>query len=251
MTSGWKLEETPSQAGKIGVVTGANVGLGFETAKALAARGMEVVLACRNREKAKATKDKIIESHAQASLHIMELDLSSLKSVRSFAEKFKQQFEKLDLLVNNAGVMLTPYQITEDGFEQQMGINYLGHFLLAGLLLPKLEAAENTRIVTLSSLSHNWGDIYFDDMAFEEGYSSRKAYGQSKLACLMFAYEMQRRLKARGHSTISLAAHPGISDTELVRNLPKFIHLMAKVLAPIFIQSAAEGALPNFTDSFR
>ncbi|MFP4094056.1 MAG: oxidoreductase [Cyclobacteriaceae bacterium] len=245
MTTDWKLEDVSSQKGKIAIVTGANVGLGYETAKALAQLDMEVVMACRNLSKGEAAKNKLLKAYPQARLRLMSLDLGSMSSVRKFASNYARRYQQLDLLVNNAGVMMTPYRITEDGFEQQLAINYLGHFLLTGLLLPQLEAAGQARVVSLSSLSYKGRDIYFDDLFFKKGYSAQKAYGQSKMACLMYAYELQRRLQAGGHTTLSLAAHPGISQTNLTRHLPGIVHFLANLTGPLLTQSAAKGALPT------
>ena len=151
----------------------------------------------------------------------MALDLSSLKSVRAFAAAFKKKHKTLDLLINNAGIMMPPYSLSEDGFESQLAANYLGHFVLTAELLPLLNATPGARVVSLSSLAHNWGPIRFDDPTFERGYNKRAAYGQSKLACLMFAYELDRRLRAAGASTLSVAAHPGVAATNLARQIPR------------------------------
>ena len=227
---------------KIALVTGANTGLGFETTKVLAEEGIQVIMACRNIDKAKEAKQKIANLHPQANLVILPLDLASLKSIRSFADQVKQNFTHLDILVNNAGLMVPPYEKTEDGFEQQFGINYLGHFLLTGLLIDLLEKSSfGGRVVNLSSLAHKWGDIYFENLQFEKGYDKEKAYGQSKLACLMFAYELDRRLKATNSSILSIAAHPGLSRTGLFQYLSGFYKVLIPLVYP-FTQSATRGA---------
>ena len=229
---------------KIAIITGANTGLGLETTKAFAKRNIEVVMACRNESKAEKAKAEILNEVPKAQLKILPLDLSSLDAVRSFAEKFKSEYNSLDILVNNAGLMIPPYGKTKDGFELQFGINYLGHFLLTGLLLEPLKNAAEARVVSLSSLAHKWGDIYFEDLQFQKNYDKQKAYGQSKLACLMFAYELDRRLKAQELSVKSLAAHPGLSRTNLFRHLTGMMKLLTPFVYP-FTQSAKSGAQPQ------
>ena len=229
---------------KIAIITGANTGLGLETTKAFAEKNIEVVMACRNESKAEKAKAEILKEIPKAQLKILPLDLSSLDAVRSFAEKFKSEYDRLDILVNNAGLMIPPYGKTKDGFELQFGINYLGHFLLTGLLLEPLKNTTEARVVSLSSLAHKWGDIYFEDLQFENNYDKQKAYGQSKLACLMFAYELDRRLKAQQLSVKSLAAHPGLSRTNLFRHLTGMMKLLTPFVYP-FTQSAKSGAQPE------
>lgn len=229
---------------KIAVITGANTGLGLETTKAFAENNIEVVMACRNESKAEKAKAEILNEVPEAQLKILKLDLSNLDAVRNFAEKFKSEYNSLDILVNNAGLMIPPYGTTKDGFELQFGINYLGHFLLTGLLLEPLKNAAEARVVSLSSLAHKWGDIYFEDLQFQKNYYKQKAYGQSKLACLMFAYELDRRLKAQQLSVKSLAAHPGLSRTNLFRHLTGMMKLLTPFVYP-FTQSAKSGAQPQ------
>lgn len=167
--------------------------------------------------------------------------MCSLKSVRKFAAQFGKTHAQLDLLINNAGIMMPPYALSEDGFESQLAANYLGHFALTGLLLPVLRKTPGSRVVSLSSLAHNWGGIRFDDPNFKKGYDKRAAYGQSKLACLMFVYELQRRLQKAGIQTLSVAAHPGVSATNLGQHFPRVL----SVFFPLVGQSAAQGALPT------
>jgi NAD(P)-dependent dehydrogenase (short-subunit alcohol dehydrogenase family) len=241
----WKLKHAPTQTGRIAVVTGANSGLGYETALGLAAKGCTVVLACRNAAKAEDAKDGILAKHPQALVACMALDLGSLKSVRKFAAAYSQRYATLDLLINNAGIMMPPFALSEDGFESQLAANYLGHFALTGQLLPLITRTPNSRIVSLSSLAHKWGGtIRFDDLHFKRGYDKRLAYAQSKLACLMFAYELQRRLTRSGHTTLSVAAHPGVSSTNLFQHLPRLVHVFAPLTALVF-QSAQSGAQPT------
>lgn len=234
-------DETP-----IAIVTGANAGLGFETAKALAAKNFKVIMACRDLEKAAKARKQIIAAHSDAFVEIQELDLASLDSVRSFSSRFTSTFKKLDLLINNAGVMMPPYQTTEDGFELQLGVNYLGHFLLTGLLKEALTCSQNSRIVSLSSIAHKNAEINFNDLQSEKSYSKFKAYGQSKLACLIFSLELERRLKAHSINHVSsLAAHPGVSSTELMRHLPAWLMFIAKPVEPFISHSAEKGAQPT------
>ncbi|MBF7731590.1 oxidoreductase [Pseudomonas sp. N040] len=237
----WTIEQTESQQGRIAIITGANIGLGFNTALALAAKGCSLVLACRNLDKANNARAEILQQHPSASVECLQLDLSSLKSVREFAAKYSAAHSRLDLLINNAGIMMPPYALTEDGFESQLAANYLGHFALTGLLLPLLRKTANSRVVSLSSLAHNWSSMRFEDLQFSRGYNKRKAYGQSKFACLMFAYELNRRLQKAGIETLSVAAHPGVSATNLAQYIPRVL----SAFLPLFGQSAADGALPT------
>lgn len=243
--STWNISKAPSQKGKIAIVTGANAGLGFETALALAQKEATVILACRNKSKAEQAKTDILKKVPNGDLEVMEIDLSKLKSVRNFATAFLKKYDSLHLLINNAGVMIPPYEKTEDGFELQMGANYFGHFLLTGLLLDTIIKTSASRIVSLSSLAHKKGDIYFDDLHSEKEYVKMKAYQQSKLACLIFAFELQRRLDKAGSSTLSVAAHPGISDTELGKHIPKLMYFLFRPIASFYIQKPEYGALPT------
>lgn len=238
------LTQAPRQTGRTALVTGANIGLGLETAKAFAGLGGSVILACRNADKAHAARDTILAVHPQAQVSIETLDLSDLASVRACGARIAAARQTLDLLINNAGIMMPPYSLSKDGFESQMAANYLGHFVLTGLLLPLLNATPGARVVTLSSLAHRWGPIRFDDPHFQQGYDKRRAYGQSKLACLVFAFELQRRLAASGASTISVAAHPGVAATNLGQHLPNLARWLMPAAGLIF-NSASEGALPS------
>lgn len=241
----WNLKDSPSLDGKTAIVTGANTGLGYETTKALAKKGAHVIMACRDLRKANAAMGKIKEAYPQASLSTEVLDLGEMASVRAFAESIKKKHLQVHLLINNAGLMMPPYGKTKDGFEIQWGVNHLGHFLLTALIMPLLEAGGDARVVHLASLAHKWGEIYFNDLNFEKSYNKQKSYGQSKLACLMFGYELQRRLEATGSSVKSVIAHPGVSDTELSRYLPKWIQVLSPVFSKIVAQSARDGALPT------
>lgn len=240
----WTTADIPDQTGRTAVITGANTGLGYETATALAAKGAHVVLAVRNLEKGKAAADLIARAHPGASVAIQELDLTSLDSVRSAADALRANYTSIDLLINNAGVMMTPKSTTKDGFELQFGTNHLGHFALTNLLLDRVVATPGSRVVTVSSVGHRFArnGIRFDDLQWERSYSRVGAYGQAKLANLMFTYELQRRLQ--GTDTIAVAAHPGGSRTELTRNLPPLVAYASGILEPLF-QGADMGALPT------
>jgi NAD(P)-dependent dehydrogenase (short-subunit alcohol dehydrogenase family) len=242
--SRWTTNDIPDQTGRVAVVTGANTGLGYETATALAAKGAHVVIAVRNLEKGKAAADLIARANPGASVAIQELDLSALDSVRAAADQLRADYSSIDLLINNAGVMMPPKSTTKDGFELQFGTNHLGHFALTNLLLDRLVTTPGSRVVTVSSVGHRFArtGINFDDLQSDREYSRLRAYGQSKLANLMFTYELQRRLQ--GTNTIAVAAHPGGSKTELVRNLPPLIAAAARLLEPV-MQGADMGALPT------
>ncbi|MFT9659281.1 short chain dehydrogenase [Mycobacteroides abscessus subsp. abscessus] len=243
-TTKWSTTDISDQTGRIAIVTGANTGLGLETAKALAAHGAHVVLAVRNAEKGKAAAEAITAAHSNADVTLQSLDLSSLESVRRASDELKGRYDKIDLLINNAGVMWTEKSSTADGFELQFGTNHLGHYALTGLLLERLLPVEGSRVVTVSSIGHRIrADIHFDDLQWERDYDRVAAYGQSKLANLLFTYELQRRLA--GTNTVALAAHPGGSNTELARNSPLWVRAVFDVVAPVLVQGADMGALPT------
>jgi NAD(P)-dependent dehydrogenase (short-subunit alcohol dehydrogenase family) len=242
----WTTDDIPDQTGRTAVVTGANTGLGLETAKALAVQGASVVLAVRNLDRGKQAAAEITSASPGTDVTVQRLDLSSLDSVRAAAVELRATRDRIDLLVNNAGVMYTPRSTTADGFELQFATNHLGHFALTGLLLDRLLAIDGSRVVTVSSVGHRIRSrIDFDDLTFEHGYSRVAAYGRSKLANLLFTYELQRRLAEASTTTIAVAAHPGGSNTELDRNLPMPLRTLSAVLSPLFAQSAAMGALPS------
>jgi len=235
------------QRDRVAVVTGANTGLGYHTAAALAQAGAQVILAVRNLEKGNLALARIVAAQPDADVTLQELDLSSLASVRAAAAALRKAYPRIDLLINNAGVMWTPKQLTADGFEMQFGTNHLGHFALTGLLLDNLLPVRGSRVVTVSSTGHRIrAAIHFDDLQWEHRYDRIAAYGQSKLANLLFTYELQRRLAARDHpTTTALAAHPGGSNTELARNLPGIFKPAVTLLGPLLFQGAAMGALPT------
>ncbi|WP_326612286.1 SDR family NAD(P)-dependent oxidoreductase [Streptomyces scopuliridis] len=244
-TDRWTEQDIPAQDGKVAVVTGANSGLGMQTARALAEHGAHVVLAVRNLDKGREALARISERAPGAKLSLQRLDLASLKSVRAAADELHTAHPKIDLLINNAGVMFTPRQKTEDGFDMQFGVNHLGHFALAGLLLDLMLPVPGSRVVTVSSFGHRIrADIHFDDLQFDRSYNRVVAYGQAKLANLMFTYELQRRL-APHHTTIAAAAHPGVSDTELIQNMSGLVRKGSELVQPLLTQPAAMGALPT------
>ena len=246
----WTTEDIPNLKGKTALVTGANSGLGYHTALELARKGAHVIMACRNASRAQAALDQILAEVPNASLELMTLDLASLASIRSFAETFQSKYSQLHIQINNAGVMDIPRRQTADGFEMQFGINHLGHFALPGLLLNTIRSTPGSRIVTVSSMMHQSGAINFDDLMGEHRYDSWGAYSQSKLANLLFAYELQRKLDERQSSTLSLAAHPGYAATNL-----QFVgaEMRGSVVQRwmmgtgnfLFAQSTAQGALPE------
>jgi NAD(P)-dependent dehydrogenase (short-subunit alcohol dehydrogenase family) len=241
--SDWTTANIPDQTGRTAVITGANTGLGYETAAALAAKGAHVVLAVRNLDKGKDAAHRIEQATPGAQVALQELDLTSLAFVRAAADELRSKHDTIDLLINNAGVMVTPKATTTDGFELQFGTNHLGHFALTGLLLDRLLPVPGSRVVTVSSSGHRFSrGIRFDDLQWEREYSRMGAYGQSKLANLLFTYELQRRLT--GTSTIAVAAHPGASQSELGRNASLPIRLAFLPFVPVQ-QSADMGALPT------
>lgn len=245
----WTAQNMPSQQGRLAIVTGATGGLGYETALALAQHGAEVILAARNVDKGRDALASIRAAAPNANLRFARVDLASLASVAEFSASLLEQDRPIDLLVNNAGVMALPQrQETVDGFEMQLGVNYLSHYALTGRLLPLLRKAPAPRVVNLSSLMHRSGKIYLDDLQLRRGYTPTRAYGQSKLAMLMFALELQRRSDAQNWRLLSNAAHPGYARTELIPNGPGTDSLLSRfsmLLQPFMSQSAADGAWPT------
>ncbi len=245
MIKNFTQDDVPHQNGKTFLVTGANTGIGFEAAKVFAGKGARVLLGCRNAEKGNDAVDRIVAAHPAADMRLIDLDLADLASVRYAAEQVAAE-PRIDVLVNNAGVMWNPKTLTADGFESQFGVNHLGHFALTGLLLPLLEATPKSRIVTVSSSGHRLGrgEIFFDDINADADYHPRKRYYASKLANLLFTYELDRRLRAKGSSTIAVAVHPGGSSTELARHLSKPLAFAWKSMGPL-VNSAEAGAWPT------
>ena len=217
---GWNESNIPSQQGRVAIITGANSGIGFHTALSLAKKGAHVVLACRNKQKAEQAIKEIRDELPTAKCSFMELDLARLSSVRAFAESALSALPKIDLLINNAGIMIPPHTITNEGFELQFVTNHLGHFALTGLLLDRIVSTQNSRVITVSSLAHNFGFMNFDDLHRERFYFALETYGQSKLANLLFAFELDRKLRAAGHQTKSIAAHPGYTNSQITQHSP-------------------------------
>lgn len=248
--SGWSLERVPDLSGRVMIVTGANSGIGFETARILAENHAEVILACRSVQKAEAAADRIRGAAPSASVEIIPLDLADLASVRTFADTFRARHGRLDTLINNAGVMALPRRTTKDGFEMQLGTNHLGHFALTGRLLEILLATPHSRVVNVSSIAHKFGKIRFHDLQWQKRYHKWGAYGQSKLANLLFTYELDRRLKQVGSDTISVACHPGWAATNLQQAGPqmegsKLMETLSALGNAILAQDAEAGALPT------
>lgn len=241
----WTVNEVPYQHGRVAVITGANSDTGFEVAKVLAARGATVVLAARDVAKGKQTASRIADSAPGASVTVQHLDLTSLESIRDAADELRANYPRIDLLINNAGVMFTPRSTTKDGFELQFGMNHLGHFALTGLLIENMLPVPGSRVVTVSSIAHRipWR-INFDDLQWERSYDPIAAYGHSKLANLMFTYELQRRLYDSNAKTIAVAAHPGNAQTDLFCHWPAWARGSVRAFNLLFVQTAPMGALP-------
>ena len=250
MAQHWTAKDIPPLEGKVALVTGANSGLGYYTALELARKGACVIMACRSPERARLALERIQGEVRGAQAEVLALDLASLASIQACAESVESKFGRLDILVNNAGVMAIPRRVTVDGFEMQFGANHLGHFALTGRLLAAVEAAPAGRVVTVSSLMHQYGKMDFGDLMGEKEYDPWRAYSQSKLANLLFAYELQRRLAAHHSAARSLAAHPGYAATNLQyvsaemkgSRLERWGNWLANTL---FAQPAARGALPQ------
>ena len=240
MSKHWTTKNIPDLTDKVAIVTGANSGIGYETAKALAKKGATVVMACRNLDKANQAAEEIRLGDKHANLDIIQLDLANLASVQSFSETFKSRYASLDLLINNAGVMIPPFTRTLDGFELQFGANHLGHFALTGLLLGRLLETPKARIVNVSSGAHRMssGTINFDNLNAEQDYSASGAYAQSKLANILFTLELNRYFEEIGSDVIAAASHPGWTVTGLQKG---FLHGISRVIG----QQPAMGALPT------
>jgi NAD(P)-dependent dehydrogenase (short-subunit alcohol dehydrogenase family) len=245
----WTPKEIPSQIGKLAIVTGANSGIGYHTGLELARAGATVIMACRNAQKAEAAKAKILAAVLQAKLEVAIVDMANLDSIRAFADAFVATDRKLDMLINNAGVMGMPQRTpTAQGFEAQFGINHLGHFALTGELMPALLKTPGSRVVTVASIAHKSGRMRFEDPNWERAYDPRKAYQQSKLANILFGLELDRRLKRANADVASIVAHPGVAMTSIVNN-GMGVNLKTKIIngliLPLLAQSEARGAWPT------
>jgi NAD(P)-dependent dehydrogenase (short-subunit alcohol dehydrogenase family) len=249
MPKRWSADDLPDLSGRHVVVTGGNSGLGFEAARALARKGARLTLACRDLGKARAAREQLLAESPGAEVALLELDLADLSSVRKAAGALRAAADALHVLLNNAGIMAIPRRETADGFEMQLGTNHLGHFALTGLLMERLLATPGSRVVNVSSTAHRMGRVRWDDLQSERSYSRWGAYAQSKLANLLFTYELQRRLAARGADTIAVAAHPGYAATNLqfadarMRG-SSFGERVWHLINGLFAQSAEMGALP-------
>lgn len=244
----WSLIDIPSLEGQVVVVTGGNGGLGYEAVNVFAKRGAKVILASRSIERGQEAHAKLTKETPDADVEVMELDLGDLESIRNFTHAYQKKYDRLDVLLNNAGVMTTPYGKTKDGFEQQLGINHLGHFALTAQLFDTIKKTPGARIVNISSNAHRQGKIDFNNLMFEdgEGYTPMKAYAQSKLANLLFTFELQRKVEEAGLTVRVAAAHPGIANTNLTRHIED--KALFKVVGPLLdfmTQDSFNGALPG------
>lgn len=246
----WTVDDIADMKGSTVLITGANSGLGLESARALAGKRAHVIMACRNADKAQTAASELRESHPEASVEVMTLDLSSLSSVRAFSNVLHQRHTKLDLLMNNAGIMAIPYTTTADGFEMQFGTNHLGHFALTAQVFDLLLAAKAPRIVNVSSQAHLMGKLRWEDLNWAQSYSKWSAYGMSKLANLLFTYELARRAQSKGLPVTSVAAHPGYAATNLQyagadMSGAAFMGKVTRMINPLLGQKAQMGALPQ------
>jgi len=238
--SKWTTQNIPNQSGRVIIITGANSGIGFEAAKELAAKNAEVILAVRNQEKGAAALAQIQAENPHAKLSVRILDVADLASVKAFADDFKQDYQQLDLLINNAGIMVPPYGKTVDGFESQFGTNHLGHFALTAQLFDLIKSTPNSRIVNVASNAHKMGKLNLDDLNWEQRkYVPWTAYGDSKIANLYFTYELARKIQAAGENVMVTAAHPGLTASNLAKGA------VIRFFNSIFAQSSGMGALPT------
>ena len=242
--AGFTARDVPDQRGRTALVTGANTGLGFWTAVHLARAGARVLIGSRSADRGAAALRRLQDEAPRSDADVLQLDLSSLAAVEDAAGRLRESEDRLDLLVNNAGVMMPPYGTTADGFELQLGVNHLGHFALTGHLLPLLADTPDARVVTVSSIAHRDAEVFFDDLQAGGGYDAGARYGQSKLANLLFTFELDRRLRAAGSPIRAVAAHPGIARTELGRHFPGPVRLLLPVVG-LVLNSAEQGAWPS------
>jgi NAD(P)-dependent dehydrogenase (short-subunit alcohol dehydrogenase family) len=251
----WQLEDLPEQHGRTVIITGGNSGIGYEAARALAVKGARVIIACRDNAKAQAASDRITAESTSAAVATMTLDLASMTSVQTCADALIAQYEQIDVLINNAGVMAIPRRETKDGFEMQLGVNHLGHFALTARLFERIKSTPGSRIVNVSSLAHLFGFINLANLHGRMFYDPWAAYGQSKLANLLFTFELERRSRDAGLAVQALACHPGIAATNLASAGPRMAGLpvpeaLVQSLTAVVAQSAAAGALPTLYAGF-
>jgi NAD(P)-dependent dehydrogenase (short-subunit alcohol dehydrogenase family) len=241
----WTKSDIPGLNGKVFIITGANSGIGYESSLALAEKGATVLMACRNSEKAQRAMERIKTAVPAAKVETLELNLASLKSIQEFAKTFKSKYDRLDVLINNGGPVIAARSLTEDGFESHFGVGLLGHFALTALLLDVILKTPSSRIVTVGSRMHVNATMAWDDLMNEHSYDPMKAYPQSMLAKILFAFELSRRLDANGRTTKSIAVHPGLAKTSWAdNNLSGLMKIIAKLMSAATYQSAAMGALP-------
>lgn len=241
----FNLNQVSPQNGRIAIVTGANAGLGYEITLSMAKLGMKVVMACRNMEKAESSRQQILALVPKADLEILHVDLSKLASVRQAADVFKSNHKRLNILINNAGIMYPEYFKTEDGFESQMATNCFGHFLLTALLIDRFPDSSDSRITWLGSSAHKAAKIDFENLHFDKSYSKIASYGQSKLACLLYSFELDRKLKIAGKKILANCAHPGGVNTDLSRNMSPFLlGILRRTILPFLTHSIKSGCSP-------
>ncbi len=246
MNNKWTEKDIPDLIEKVIIITGANNGIGFENVKQFTQKNATVIMACRNMDKGQKSLEKVKLKLPNAKIELMELDLASLESIKIFSKSFKQKYNRLDVLLNNAGIMMVPYRKTADGFESQVGTNHLGHFALTAQLYNLLRQNEGSRVVNVSSDAHKSGKMDWNDFLFETNYGRIKAYGRSKLANLLFTYEMDRRLRSKGVTILSVASHPGTARTNLSDHLfgpSKYV--LKPIVFALIAQSAYKGSLPS------
>ena len=243
----WTINDIEDLTGKTFLVTGANSGIGYEATKVFAAKGARVIMGCRNLDKAKKAKDEILVTYPKALLDIIQLDLTSFKSIKEFSNKVNDKYKKLDVLLNNAGIMTVPYGSTEDGLELQTGVNHFGHFYLTMSLVNLVNKTPNSRIVNIASIAHKYGNLKKDTFFYEEGksYSKMRAYAQSKLANLLFTYKLKEKLEKQKSDILVLAAHPGVSKTNLGNHIKGGSVKWVQRTLSLTIQSQVQGALPG------
>ena len=244
----WTTDQVESLEGKHILVTGGNSGLGYESVKVFASKGASVILASRSMERGEKAKMEIMTEYPKADINVMVLDLADSKSIRNFVNTFTSTYNKLDVLLNNAGIMTTPYGVTKEGIEQQQGVNHFGHFLLVSLLFETIKNTKDSRIVNVSSIAHRGGKMNFDDLFFSEGkkYNKIKAYSRSKLENLLFTYELDRRVKKAGLDIKVVVAHPGVSKTNLGRHIKRgFFSVITDALQVLISHDKKYGCLPQ------